>query len=312
MLKKIIPIIFGTLIINISAADKPKWINDPSKGCEKKDICAVGEGRDRESATLNANLAMSKIFDNQISSNFTSNTGSDGGKVIETVNEEIKQITKTALQGVMIIKTHEEDGKNYALASLDKSKIRASLHKEIISIDDKMKALYDDKSTSSLVQLEMLFFKRENIEKQYLFLGGSIIEAPFKYSEIFKSKKEATKNIIVHVYLDEDEPKAIEQILAKEISNLGFKVTRGRTRNPESTHIVTGEVLADKQYMNVDGFEKYSWHIKVSAMTAKKIGTGEMDITITESGRNFTQSYDKAMPKIKTELKEKIIDLKID
>lgn len=311
MQKKFIFII-SLIVLNISAADMPKWINDPTKDCGKKNICAVGEGTDRDSASLNANIGISKIFDNQISSNFSSSTGSDGSKIVDTVNEEIKQITKTALQGVQIIKTFNDNGKHFALAALNKAKVRTSLRKEILSVNDKMKALYEDKSTSSLVQLETLFFKRENLEKQYAFLGGPEIEAPYKYSDIFKNKKEATKNIIVHVYLDEDEPKAIEQLLAKEITNLGYKVTRGRTRDVQATHIVTGEVLADKQFLNVEGFEKYSWHIKVSAMTSKKVGTGEMDITITETGRNFTQSYDKAMPKIRSELKEKIIDLKID
>lgn len=298
--------------LSVSATDKPKWVDDVTKGCDKKDICALGEGSDRDSASLSATVAMSKIFDNQISSNFSSTLGSEGATVSEKVTEEIKQITKSTLQGVQVSKFHTEGDKHFALATLNKAKARTSLLREIDTIDSKMKAFYEDKSISSMVQLEGLFFKRENLEKQVVFLGGDPTPAPYKYDDIFKNKKEATKDIIVHVYLDEDEPKAIEQLLSKEITGLGFKVTRGRVRNEQATHIVTGEVLADKQFLNVEGFEKYSWHIKISAMNSKKVGTGELDITISETGRNFTQTYDKAMPKIRSELKEKITELKID
>jgi hypothetical protein len=71
-------------------------------------------------------------------------------------------------------------------------------------------------------------------------------------------------------------------------------------------------MVADKQYLNVEGFEKYSFHLKISAMNDKKVGTGEFDFSIVESGRNFSQAHDKAMPKIKEEIKDKISELKID
>jgi hypothetical protein len=64
--------------------------------------------------------------------------------------------------------------------------------------------------------------------------------------------------------------------------------------------------------MQVEGFEKYNFHAKISAMNAKRVGTGEFQYSVTESGRNFSQASDKAMPKIKEEIKEKIVDLKID
>jgi hypothetical protein len=294
------------------AIEKPKWVDDVSKGCTKKEICAQGEGTNREAASLNANLAISKILDNKIESKFTSKIESENSKLSESINEEIKQVTASALSGVEINKFYEEGEKVYALAVLDKTKAAKTIKKEIDSIDEKMLALSKDSESSSKVKLEGLYLKRELLERKHNFFTGADLPSPLKYEDVFNSKKDATKNMIVHVYLDEDEPKLVEQALAKEISGLGYKVTRGQVRHTDSTHIVTGEVLADKEYMQVEGFEKYNFHAKISAMNAKRVGTGEFQYSVTESGRNFSQASDKAMPKIKEEIKEKIVDLKID
>ena len=39
-------------------------------------------------------------------------------------------------------------------------------------------------------------------------------------------------------------------------------------------------------------------------MDTKRVGTGEFDFTLVESGRNFSQAHDKAMPKIKEEINQ--------
>ncbi len=296
----------------VYATEKPKWIDDVTKGCSKKEICAQGEGANREAASLNANLAISKILDNKIESKFSSKIESENSKLSESINEEVKEVTASALSGVEVNKFYEEGEKVYALAVLVKSKAAKTLKKEIDSIDEKMLALSKDSDSSSKVKLEGLYLKREILERKHNFFTGIDFPSPLKYEDIFKSKKEATKNMIVHVYLDEDEPKLVEQALAKEITGLGYKVTRGQVRHADSTHIVTGEVLADKEYMQVEGFEKYNFHAKISAMNAKRVGTGEFQYSVTETGRNFSQASDKAMPKIKEEIKEKIVDLKID
>lgn len=311
-MKNLILIMTILLPVMVFGADRPKWIDDGSKACEKKELCAVGDGPSRDAATLNANIALSKIFDSQISSKFTSTSGSENSKLSESATEEINQITQTALQGVEVKKFYEENGKFYAVASLNKAKAASTIKKEIDSLEDRMKALFSDKTSSSMTQLEGLFFKREALEKRYQFLTGADLPSSLKYEDIFKTKKDASKNIIVHVYIDEDEPKAVEQYLAKELTKLGYKVTRGQTRNTLATHIVTGEMVADKQFLSVEGFEKYSFHLKISAMDAKRVGTGEFDFAIVESGRNFSQAHDKAMPKIKEEIKDKISELKID
>ena len=52
-------------------AGKPKWIEDISKGCKKKELCAVGEGESTGFAQRNARTALAKIFSTKIKSKFT-------------------------------------------------------------------------------------------------------------------------------------------------------------------------------------------------------------------------------------------------
>jgi hypothetical protein len=291
-------------------AEKPKWVDDLSKeaDCKSTNLCSVGDGADREGAIRNATLGISKVFDNQISSKFESKLSSDG----ETMKEEIKQATEIALQGIELKKFYEDGGKFYAMASINKRKAASILKKEIDVLDEKMKVLIGETNSSAHVDLEKVFIKRESLEKRYGFLTGASLPSPVKYEDIFKSKKEATKNIIVHVYIDEDEPKEMEQAIADQVAAMGFKFSRGQTRNPLSTHVVTGELKVDKQFLKVEGFEKYKFVLHASAMTKDRIGTGEMTLVDIETARNFSQAHDKAIEKLKEQLKEEISSLEID
>ena len=149
---KKIYVILSLLFSFQTLAEKPKWIDDLSneKECKSINICAVGDGADRDTATRAATVGISKIFDNQISSKFESKLSNEN----ESMKEEIKQATEMALQGVEVKKVYEENGKYYALATLNKQKTSSLLKNEIEKLDEKMKTLSSDSSSSSQVDLE--------------------------------------------------------------------------------------------------------------------------------------------------------------
>jgi hypothetical protein len=297
----------------LSFANEPKWISDISKGCRGKiELCAVGTGVSRNKSEKNARVALAKIFQNKISSTFKSKLSSSGSSSYEEMSEEIIESTQMALEGLEIKKTHEDKLNFYALAVVNKRKTSRGFKREIDKLDDKMKAYAEDSSNSSMLKLEKTFIKREALAQSFEFLTGRELPSPISFDQIFKTKKEIMKNTIVHVYLDEEEPKSVEALTTKLLSEAGYKTTSGRVRNKNSTHIVTGIVTADKKYMKVKGFEKYDISIKIVAKNAARVETGYLVFTTSETGRSFKQAYSKGLENIKKHLEINLTMLNIE
>ena len=300
------------LLGSFATTAAPDWTTDSKKACKSSELCAVGTGDTRSVSERNARVALSKIFDTKISSKLASSLSSSNADVQESVSEDINEATETALSGVEIKKSFEDKTSFYSLAVVNKMKAAAGFKKEIESIDGQMKVIAKDGESIEKVKLEKLYIKREVLNKQYQFLTNKSIECPLSYEEIFSAKRSASTNVVIHVYLDEDEPKTVEGALARSLSDLGFQATSGQTRNKNSTHVITGEFVADKQYMNVEGFEKYKFVLKVKAMKADtKVESGHLNFEVTETGRNYSQAADKAIPKFQEYIKNNIESLNL-
>lgn len=299
-------------VFSCFAVAVPDWTTDIKKACKSSELCAVGTGDTRSVSERNARVSLSKIFDTKISSKLATSLKSSGAEVEEAVSEDINEATETALAGVEIKKSFEDKTSFYSLAVVNKAKAAAGFKKEIENIDGQMKAIAKDGESIEKVKLGKLFVKREVLNKQYNFLTGQSIESPISYEEIFAAKRDASNNVVIHVYLDEDEPKTVEAALVRTITEMGFQATSGQTRNKNSTHIITGEYVSDKQYLNVDGFEKYKFVLKIKAMKADtKVESGHLDFEVIETGRNFSQANDKAIPKFQEYIRSNIENLNL-
>ena len=304
---------FFLLLISISAmAASSDWTTDVKKGCKSLELCAIGTGDTRAAAERSARVSLSKIFDTKISSKLATSLKSSGSDVEESVSEDISEATESALAGVEITKGHEDKTTFYSLAVVNKSKAAGGFKKEIENIDEQMKAIAKDGESIEKIKLEKLFVRREVLNKQYQFLTNQSLASPVSYEEVFAAKKSASNDVIIHVYLDEDEPKTIEAALIRVISDMGFQATSGQTRNKAATHIITGEYVSDKQYLKVEGFEKYKFVLKVKAMKAlSKVESGHLDFESIETARDFSQANDKALPKFQEYIKSNIEKLNL-
>jgi hypothetical protein len=311
-MKALIILIF-LLSSSFTFSKNPDWIENSKKACRGNELCAVGSSESRKGAEVQARVALSKIFDTRINSKFTSSLKSQGKETNEDLSEEISEATEMALAGVEIQKHHEDKTTFYALAVLNKTKAADGIKKEITAIDEQMKVLLGSGEDLQKAKLEKLFVKRDVLNRQHSFLTNFSVPEVVSYEEVFKAKNRATKNILVHVYLDEDEPKQVESLVQSLMTKMGMKISSGRVRNPKSTHVVTGELVADKQYLNVEGFEKYKFILKLKAMqSAGSKETGHLNFEVIESGRNFSHAHEQAMPKIQEFIKTNIDKLNIE
>lgn len=302
-----------TVFLSLSlSAKEPAWIKNADKGCKKSELCAVGEGESLSRAKRAARLAIGKIFGTRIKSEYKEKIAAMGKDVTTDMSDDVQEITDIALEGVSVQKTYESNTGWFALATLNKRKAANSYKREIDKLDEKMLVLMDDATAGSLMKVEPLFIKREEMNSRYAFLTGQAFPPVVSYEDVFKGKRAATNSMVVHVYLDEKEPKEIEGILSKALSDRGYKTTSGRKRSKNSTHIVTGEYISEKQHLNVEGFEKWKFILKVKAAAASKVESGVLTHDVTTTGRTFAQAKERALPEMKEFLKENIEKLNIE
>lgn len=306
--------LFTLFLIAMSTAilALPEWASDMKKACKSSELCAVGTGESRAASERSARVALSKIFETKMSSKLASSLRSSGADVEESVSEDISEATESALAGVEITKSFEDKNNFFSLAVVNKSKAAAGFKKEIETIDVQMKAIAKDSDNIQKIKLQRLFVRREVLNKQHHFLTNQSIESPVSYDEIYSANRTASNDAVIHVYLDEDEPKTIEAALVRSLSDLGFLATSGQTRNKKSTYIVTGEYVADKQYLKVDGFEKYKFVLKIKAMkSGTKVESGHLDFEVIETARDFSQANDKAIAKFQEFIKNNVEKLNL-
>lgn len=302
---------FVLLFTGVSAyADLPDWVQSADKACKKSELCAVGEGESQSASARSARLAISKIFETQISAKFSSELANTNGQASDNAKEVIEESTSSALEGIEIAKTAESKTSFYSLAIIKKEVAAKGFEREIKKIDEKLVALSSENDSTLQNKIESLYFQRESLNKSYSFLTGQGIQSPIDFASMFKNKRQAQQGIIIHIFIDELEPKLIENVLVTELTNMGYKVTTGQIRKKESTHILTGSLIEEKQYMNVDGFEKYLFSLKLSSATSARTQLAGLNFEATETGRNFQQATDKALPKIIQHIKENITTLK--
>ena len=299
--------------LSLSAETKPSWINNVQEGCKKSlELCAVGMGTGRDEAQRNAKVELSKIFSTNISSSFTSTLAASSGQTSEDIQEGIKEDTQSVLEGAEISKVYEQSDAFYVLATLNKQRAADSLKLKITDLDNEIKTIYEDSNSASKFKIKTLYVKRQALNQTYLFLTGIEIPSAIPSEAIFKTSKLATKGVVLHINFVEKEPKVLEAYAVKYFSDAGLKVSTGDKVHPQATHILTGKVDHEKQYLNINGFKKSKVNLHVSVANNKNIETGHLNIESITTGRTYDQAYEKALKEILNDLNNKISDLNIE
>lgn len=292
--------------------DAPTWVKNPQKSCKKHQFCTVGSAAGVKLAEADARAGIAKIFETKISSKFTQSISSQNDQVNQNMSEEIKEEVNDTIKGIEIKDSYEGKLDVYVLAVLDKKKAAKGYKKEIEQIDEKMKVLVDDTSARSVRKAMKMYLKRETLNARYQFLSGRSIKSAVSYEKIFKKSKAAVKGVKIFVSIREDEPKEIEALVVASLTEMGYKVFRGQKYKDRGTHQVTGEFIPEKQFMKVEGWEKYKFILNLYGANAKGAKSGSLQFNTVMQGRSLKDSLAKAMPKVKEYLKENISDLNIE
>lgn len=303
---------FFLFALTACAADKtvktelPAWVNSPYASCSADEFCAVGTASNFALAKADARNGLAKVFQARIKSSFESDTRVKNDDVSSEMRDFVSETSDVMLNATEIRETFKDNGKFYALATLDKNKAARITREEIDDLDEKMTALLQDESPAAAVRLEKLYEKRRGLNQRYITLAGESIPESVGYDQVYGNKKARVGKR--HVYLSPkagSKPSFVQTVRGVMTEN-GYTFATVPT---EKTPVVHVSMTAERQFLKVDGFVKYDYHFVLSAPDKNGVDVERLATTFTESGLNENQAYSKAILSLKDYLKENILNL---
>lgn len=303
---------FFLFALTACAADKtvktelPAWVNSPYASCSADELCAVGTASNFALAKADARNGLAKVFQARIKSSFESDTRVKNDDVSSEMRDFVSETSDVMLNATEIRETFKDNGKFYALATLDKNKAARITREEIDDLDEKMTALLQDESPAAAVRLEKLYEKRRGLNQRYITLAGESIPESVGYDQVYGNKKARVGKR--HVYLSPkagSKPSFVQTVRGVMTEN-GYTFATVPT---EKTPVVHVSMTAERQFLKVDGFVKYDYHFVLSAPDKNGVDVERLATTFMESGLNENQAYSKAILSLKDYLKENILNL---
>jgi hypothetical protein len=217
-----------------------------------------------------------------------------------------------ALEGVEHPLFFEDDQYFYALGKVKKMKMALGYKASLDKIDGELKSLMKDSKTGAISKMDSLLKERELLAARYRFLSGFQVNPPISYEEFLKRKREVTKGIVVHLFIDEPEPKKIQSFLGDKLSSAGYPITKGKMWKKDSTHLLSGKLRSQKEFLSVKGFEKHRFILTLDAQNRRRVKTGSMNVEAIETGRSFEQAYAKALDKIRVGIEDQLYKISFE
>jgi len=322
-------ILLSILLISCSSSKKrasretrssslPEWVSSPMEGCDrKKELCASGEGYNLLQADVNARKSLASIFESKISSEFSAETTSfqefqdELGEMMESTQNYVNESVDVVLEGVAVKKRIERDGLFFALVSLDRRDAADKFRHDMKVLDDQLQSYYSQKKRSLYKKMLNLFQKREEIYSKFKIVSDQKYTSPvsmkaiydLKYNNKYRSQK-------IKIYYNAAFPESLKDSLKTFVTDIGHKVVTNKSAFYDQ--FIEAKFVEKQEYINVSGFQKYSFVVSLRNLGKGKSTIGSLEITEVGIGRSKVDAFLKVRNKIRTYIEENLDLLKID
>lgn len=283
-------IFFIFFIYSCAYGSLPDFAKDPGSACSKNQICAVGEGSSLSSAQSDARANLAKVFETKIDSAFSLGLSQDE----ERANEFIQESTEFFLKGVAILKNHEEKGRFYSLASLDKNKMAKDLRAKISEKDATLSKLSLSKEASSILEAFKIYDERAYLNEKYLFLTNIKLPEVISYEELIKKKNDAFKNLTVLIPSDQGLPFPFLSAIRSEFTKVKAKIVTDKNKEGYKSYLSI-QYLEKEESFKVKGFVKYQFSLFIKNRERDNSLKGEIAFIESFTGRDYEQAFSKAV-----------------
>ncbi len=293
-------------------AQLPTWVENTSKECRSTQLCAVGMGTSVNTASADARANLAKIFQTKVYSKFTSVISSDSKNDEMNSSLENQETVEGDLSGVEIAKVHATADAVYALAVLSKTKLAEETKQKIETLDKESKELINDNTLRSARVLEKNYEARRPLEEKYLFLTKQKVPEVISFAKIKAALDAALKGILICLVVEtvEFDEKKFEQMIHSALTKNKYKVAKNS--NAKCSHTLVGKASLSKEYLKVDGFEKYSLNVSLSSVDKDEKSSGSIELKSVVSGRDQKQIVQKINAELLALLEQDILKLNFD
>lgn len=298
---------------NLSDSEKevPRWVYAPYEACvEAHELCASGEGKTYPDADAAARNNLASIFEVEVKSEFQATTTSSqtlpwSGATREEVHKSLQESVDEVLEVVQIKNRFRKDGLTYSLASLDRQKGSELLGERLTKLDDELNTLWARRSRTNLRKIVRLYMEREKLNERYSIVSGTGRPSAITYQEIVQWRETRPKVEPLHLKIGQA-PDWMSEKLKELLTESGFKIVKGN-----APKMVSLNVDSIKEYLNVEGFEKYTFTMNLvsfeSGEKKKVLATSE-----TVTGRSQADALLKVKNYFNEYIEQHLSDLHLD
>lgn len=291
------------------SAKVPKWISSAQNACPQGYLCAVGEGESVMISDLQARNSLAKIFSIEIHSTFSLEEDSSNGFLSNEIRDKIKERTSFILEGSKIERRFESDTQFYSLAKIDKKILKKTFQNEMDNLEARVRELSNSKELWDIVKAELLISQWDKAYNRFLIVSNEKKVLDEKLREkVSRSKKKLTHNTSIFVEFREDQPKVFKPLLEETLLNLGYQIDKKASK---ATHHIKGEFVSEKEYLNVDGFVKYRFRVKLYTLDQEERKKGVVESDVVSIGRTQRQAYDKSIDELKRKVIQSFREVKL-
>ncbi len=289
----------------------PDWVYAPYDACsESTELCATGEAKTSKEAGAEARKNLASIFEVKVTSEFTAHASSSQGfpgqsQVREEVQKSLAESVDQVLEAVQIKKRFKHDGLSYALASLDRTQASDLLKGRINKIDEELNILWDRRSRMQFRKIMKLYLEREKLNERYSLVAGTGLPAQMTYGQIISWKESKSKVEPVVLRIGQA-PDWMTEKIKELLTEAGLRIVKG-----DAPKALAMNVDSIKEYMNVEGFEKYTFTL---TMTSFENGEKNKVLSVSETvtGRTQTDALLKLKNFFNDYIEQHLSDLHLD
>jgi len=270
-----------------TAKDLPAWIYSPYDSCvEDSELCATGEGKNFTQSDSEAKLNLASIFEVKVQSELiATTTGSQifpwQAQVREEVQKSLQESVDQILEAVQIKQHFKKAALSHSLASLDRVKASELLGNRLTKIDQELEILWRNHQRTNLRRIVKLFLEREKLNERYSIVAKDGRPSSVSWDQIIKWR-ESRPEIEALVLKVGQAPDWMTEKVTELLSESGFKIVKG-----EASKAVSLQVDSIKEFLNVSGFEKYTFTL---SLTSSVDGEKRKTIATSETVNGRTQA----------------------
>lgn len=288
------------------------WIYEPQKGCTPNQLCASGEGKNQEEADINARKSLASIFATKINAKFEytkqSLDNAQVSEIKESIVDQVNAQVDELLKAVTIVKRFEKNGLMFSLAALDKVASGQVLRQEITKMDDEIQHYFNLRNRVYIKKLVTLYNKREILNEKLTVINSHGIPRGITFSQINALKYDQGTMGKIFMAMDETVPQVLAIKTQTALTDVGFKIVPTEKKDFE----LRGSYKATEEYLNVNGFKKYTFEYFVESRNAKGKKIGGMNLSYTTNGRSEKNAFLKIRKKLLGDIDSNLDKLNLD